>query len=237
MDQVWNPWHGCHKYSRGCQNCYVFRRDLSIGKDPQQVYKTASYDLPMQKNRAGTYRLAGGQNVYTCLSSDFFLEEADPWREGAWECMKMRPDLMFYIITKRITRAHLCLPEDWGRGYPNVLIGCTVEDQAQCDARMEAFLSVPCVKRFLVCEPLLEPIDFYDWLEEGFEFLICGGESGPKARECNYDWVLDLRRQCLSSYVPFHFKQTGANFVKNGKRYLVPRSLQKEQAKRANIAT
>lgn len=103
----WNLWHGCKKISPGCKNCYVYRRDESIGLDPGDVHMTKSFDLPIRKNRAGEYKILSGETVYTCFTSDFFLEEADPWRPAAWEIIRSRPDLFFFIVTKRIHRFHV----------------------------------------------------------------------------------------------------------------------------------
>ena len=65
--------------------------------------------------------------------------------------------------------------------------------------------------------------------------VTCGGESGPNARECNYDWILNTRNQCLKYNVPFYFKQTGANFIRENKLYKIPRKEQMRQAQKANI--
>ena len=83
---------------------------------------------------------------------------------------------------------------------------------------------------------MLEQIDISKYLDAGLiEQVICGGESGPDARPCHFEWVLNTRRQCELFHTPFHFKQTGANFVKDGKRYIIPRKLQEEQAGKAAI--
>lgn len=112
---TWNPWHGCDKISAGCLNCYVYRRDEEIGKDSSLVTQTSSFDLPLKKNRKGEYKLQPEEGtVYTCMTSDFFLEKADPWRPEIWRMIKARSDLKFYIITKRIERFMNCIPEDWG---------------------------------------------------------------------------------------------------------------------------
>ena len=112
---LWNPWHGCHKTSLGCANCYVYRRDESIGKDAGVVAKTGDYDLPLRKNRYGEYRLSPDDGVvFTCMTSDFFLEDADEWRKACWEMIRFRSDLSFHIITKRIERFEQCMPPDWG---------------------------------------------------------------------------------------------------------------------------
>lgn len=93
---IWNPWHGCRKISAGCQNCYVYRRDSSFGKDSSVVLKTGDFNLPLKRNRAGEYNLSGNETVYTCFTSDFFLEEADAWRAEAWQMIRARSELHFF---------------------------------------------------------------------------------------------------------------------------------------------
>ena len=234
---IWNPWHGCHKISPGCQNCYVYRRDESIGKDASIVAKTGDYELPRKRNRQKEYKLQPQDGtVFTCMTSDFFLEEADGWREACWQMMRERPDLQFTIITKRIGRFVACIPVDWGEGYPNVTIYCTVENQRMADERMPVFLSLPIRHRAVCHEPLLGPIHMEPYLATGkIGYVLCGGESGERARPCRYEWILAIREQCMKYHVPFHFKQTGAVFVMNGKTYHIERKLQQSQAAKAGI--
>lgn len=234
---AWNPWHGCQKISPGCQNCYVYRRDGQFGKDSSLVAKTASFDLPMRKNRQGEYKLQNtGKIVYTCMTSDFFLPEADSWRAEAWQMIRQRSDLHFAIITKRIHRFTQALPEDWGEGYPNVTILCTCENQEQADKRLPIFLELPIAHREIIEEPMLEEIHIEPYLATGkIERVTCGGESGENARVCDYRWVLETRSQCMAYQVAFHFKQTGAKFRKGEKVYRIDRKLQMSQAKRAGI--
>ena len=236
MSIIWNPWHGCHKFSPGCQHCYVYRRDESIGKNPAEVVKTASFDLPVQKKRDGSYRIPAGETVYAVMTSDFFVEEADGWREDIWRMIHQREDVQFIIITKRIVRFSSCLPDDWGNGYPNVTVGCTCENGEAAAQRLPIFLSLPIADRFVTCEPLLPPILLEPWLESGkIRAVIAGGESGDGARVCDFDWVLDIREQCRRTGVAFHFKQTGLHFRKDGHLYTIPRPLQQTQAQKAGI--
>ena len=232
---IWNPWHGCRKYSEGCQHCYVYRIDAAHGKDASQVYKNKEFDLPMRRKRDRTYQLAPGTFVYTCFSSDFFLEEADSWRQSAWEMIRWRSDLTFFIITKRITRFDECLPPDWGEGYENVHICCTVENQRQADIRLPVYQKAPIRHKSIICSPLLSAIDLRPYLGDWVEEVVVGGESGQEARPCDYNWVLDLREQCVQAGVPFHFMQTGARLIKDGKCYRIPRKYQHSQAKAAQI--
>ena len=91
----WNPWHGCKKYSEGCLNCYVYRRDASVGRDASAVARTKDFDWPLRRRRDGSFFLPGGAHVYACMTSDFFLPEADGWRAEAWRCIRARQDVSF----------------------------------------------------------------------------------------------------------------------------------------------
>ena len=147
-----------------------------------------------------------------------------------------RRDLAFTIITKRIARFRASLPEDWGEGWEHVTLCSTCENQKRADERLPILISLPLRHREMIAEPLLGPLGIREFLKTGrIEHVTCGGESGPDARECRYEWVLSLRDQCAEEDVPFHFKQTGANFVKDGRAYRIPREFQHEQARKANI--
>lgn len=184
----WNPWHGCRKYSEGCQHCYVYRIDSAHGKDASQIFLNKDFDLPMRRRRDKSYLIPPGSRVYTCFSSDFLLEEADPWRDRAWEMIRWRSDLQFLFITKRILRLQSCLPPDWGEGYENVHICCTVENQRQADIRLPVYCKVPIRHKSIICSPLLGPIDLRPYLSGSMEEVVVGGESGEEARVCDYRW-------------------------------------------------
>ncbi|MDD3036588.1 DUF5131 family protein [Bacteroides sp.] len=233
---MWNLWHGCHKLSPGCKHCYVFRGDAKRGIDSSVVTQTKNFDLPIRKKRNGDYKIPPGTLVYTCFTSDFFVEDADKWRAEAWEMMKLRSDLNFLMITKRINRFDQCLPNDWGDGYDNVTICCTVENQVCADYRLPIYKVSPIKHKVIICEPLLEkidlrPFDIGGWIEQ----VVVGGESGNEARPCDFDWVMDLHNVCVDSNIAFWFKQTGAKFVKDDKLYSIKRQFQHSQARKANI--
>lgn len=234
---IWNPWHGCRKISPGCQNCYVYRRDESVGRDASVVAKNGDFDLPLRRGRDGNYKLRPEDGpVFACMTSDMFIEEADRWRTEIWDMIRTRSDLEFIIITKRIARFTECVPPDWGAGYPNVTVCCTAENQQMADARLPVFLNAPIRHKRICHEPMLGPVNIEPYLESGqIEYVLCGGESGEKARPCRYEWVLDTRRQCEKYGVEFHFKQTGAVFEKDGRTYHIPRKIQHSQAKKAGI--
>ncbi len=232
---LWNPWHGCHKLSAGCVNCYVYRTDGKHGIDSSVVVKTKSFGLPVRKKRDGSYKIGAGEMVYTCFSSDFFVEDADGWRGEAWEMIRSRPDLRFLMITKRIDRLQAVVPDDWGEGYDNVTICCTMENQERADYRLPIYRAAPVKHKIIVCEPLLSAVDLSPYLGAWVEQVIVGGESGREARTCHYDWVLGIRRQCMEHGISFRFRQTGARLLKDGQLYRIRRQFQHSQARKAGI--
>lgn len=233
----WNPWHGCTKISPGCKYCYVYRQDEMYGSNvtSSRCRKTQAFDLPIRKKRDGSYKIPSGKVVFTCFTSDFLLKDADEWRTQCWKMIKQRSDCMFYFFTKRIDRFEECMPDDWGEGYDNVIIGCTVENQEMADYRLPIFLSLPLKHRSIIASPLLEHIDISAYLNDSVVEVSTGGESGVEARPCNYDWILSLREQCVEKDVAFRFHQTGAHFIKDGKMYRIKRAYQLSQAHKANI--
>ena len=221
---MWNLWHGCHKLSAGCKHCYVYRGDARREVDSSVVVRTKNFDLPLRKKRNGEFKIPPGTFVYTCFTSDFFVEDADKWRAEAWEMIRCRSDLHFMMITKRIDRFSDCLPDDWGDGYDNVTICCTVENQTCADYRLPIYRRAPIKHKIIICEPLLERIDLSTYAVG--EWI---------ARPCDFEWVMDLRRICVENKVDFWFKQTGSKFVKDGKTYNVKRQFQHSQARKAGI--
>lgn len=139
------------------------------------------------------------------------------------------------FITKRPERLAQCVPTDWGEGYKNVTVCCTCENQRRVEERLPIFKAFPASKKILICEPLLEQLDISTFIHDGIDGVVAGGESGKGARLCNYDWILNLRKQCIENQVPFTFKQTGYRFLKDGKVYLIYRQYQHSQARKANI--
>lgn len=237
MDSVsWNPWHGCRKLSEGCLNCYVYRQDAKYDKDSSEVKRTANFNLPIKRKRDGSYKISSGTEVATCFTSDFFIEDADPWRDEIWKMIKERSDLRFFIITKRIDRFMKCIPDDWGDGYENVCIACTVENQSVADYRLPIYKEIPLLHKIIMCAPLLSKIELSDYLDKTIEKVAVGGESGESSRVCDYDWVLDLRRQCVEKGVSFWFHQTGARLLKDGRVYRINRKFQHSQARKSGIS-
>ena len=187
----------------------------------------------MERLKNGNYKMKSG-TVYTCFSTDFLIEEADEWRRECWEMIKQRPDCTFLFLTKRIERFMDCIPDDWGDGYDNVVVGCTVENQKNADFRLSIFKELPTKHKCITAQPLLGPINMEPYLDD-IELVVVGGESDYRARVLEYDWVLDMRAQCVRKDVSFEFRQCGTHFLKDGRLYKLQKKDLCSQAKKAGI--
>ncbi len=231
---MWDPWRGCQKVSTGCLNCYIHQGDKKRGVNTFEIVKTSKFYAPIERQKNGEYKIKSGSTVYICFSSDFLLEEADEWRDECFEMIKERKDLFFIFLTKRIERFKSTLPNDWGDGYENVLVGCTVENQKLADKRLSIFRDLPIKHKNIICQPLLENIDIETYLEEGIKVIV-GGEYGKQARPFHYEWALSLREQCIRKNVSFELRQLGTYFIKDGKTFKLKYKELSSQAKKANI--
>lgn len=166
----WNPWHGCVKVSPGCKLCYMYRDKARYGQDPTKVTRSkTTFNDPLKWREP---RL-----IFTCSWSDFLIAEADGWRADAWGIIRRTPWHTYQILTKRPERFPLCLPADWGAGYPNVWLGVSVENQALADERIPLLLQMPAAVRFVSAEPLLGPVNLRS------HFMSC---ERPADCECGH---------------------------------------------------
>ena len=229
---IWNPWHGCHKISEGCQHCYMYFLDGKRGIDTSKVFRTKNFDMPVARTRDGAFKFPAGMELLVGLSTDFFVEEADAWRDEAWAIIRQRPDVVFRLLTKRAHRIQDCLPADWGEGYENVMLQVTTENQARADERLSILLDLPARHRGFMAAPMIGPVDAERYLASGLvEQVLCGGENYDGARPCHYEWVKTLSDQCRRHDVQFNFIETGTVFVKDGRSYRIPdKRVQSRQA-------
>jgi len=210
-DHTWNPWMGCTKISAGCKNCYMFREQLAYGKDPTEIRRSkTTFNDP--------YKWHEPARVFVCSWSDFFHPDIPlEWRDDAWDIMRLTKHLTYQILTKRPDNIKSLLPDDWGDGWPNVLLGVTVED-ADNIWRMEVLAGIPAALRFVSYEPALGPLPpaFVSTYSAQLRWLIAGGESGPGCRWPDPNWIHNAREQCLDEGVPFFFKQWGGTSKLDG---------------------
>lgn len=233
MHDIWNPWHGCVKCSEGCDNCYMYYLDALHGEDGSVVRRTGQgFRYPLSRDRSGAWRVRPGELIRVCMTSDFFLEQADAWRPEAWNIIRQRSDVRFFLLTKRPQRVANCLPPDWGDGWENVFFNVTCENQRRADERLPLLLDLPFKHKGVMCAPFIGPVSMGSFLDSGqIEQVICGGENYSGARPCDFDWVRSLRAECVARNVTFAFIETGTVFVKDGKTYRMPdKRLQSEMA-------
>ena len=142
------------------------------------------------------------------------------------------------MIIKRPERILKRLPPDWKDGWDHVQIAVTCENQWAADHRLPIYLSLPIRHNSVMVEPMLSAVNLRPYFRnypDQIKSVSVGGESGPDARPCYYEWVLDLHRQCLDYDIGFSYHQTGARLIKDGKLYNIPRKLQHEQAWKAGL--
>ncbi len=195
-DSTWNPWHGCRKVSPGCKFCYMYRDKARYGQDPTKVVRSkTTFDAPLKWKEP--------RKVFTCSWSDWFIEEADAWRDEAYGIIRHTPH-QYQVLTKRIERATAArLPKEV---LPNLWLGVSVESP-RYKIRIDQLRDTPAAIRFLSIEPLLEDIGYLNLRH--IDWVIVGGESGPEARPMQPMWARLVRDQCLEAGVPFLFKQWG----------------------------
>lgn len=237
-DSTFNPWIGCTRVSPACDDCYAARstpaRTLGVAwgpGEPRRRTSDANWKLPEQWQRqAAAFRAQHGRRrrVFCASLADVFDNEVpDEWRVDLFKLIAATPDLDWLLVTKRIGNVARMLG-DWQTVplLPNIWLGITVVNQPEYDRDIGKLLRIPAAVRFLSLEPMLGPLDLglmtYAEAAErsgggivlttrrrALDWVICGGESGPKARPMHPDWARSLRDQCAAAGVPFLFKQWG----------------------------
>ena len=234
---IWNPWHGCRKYSEGCDHCYMYYLDNQRGKSGEEIYRVkTNFNKPLKKDRQGHFHIKSGESLRVCMTSDFFLEEADPWRDDVWNIMRQRPDVHFWLLTKRAYRIRACLPWDWLDGWDHVSLNVTVENQKRAEERLPILLNLPAKHKGVMVAPFLGKVDLSPYLATGqLETVLAEGENYDGQRPLHYEWVKALYDQCARYRVPFSFLGTGNVFIKDGKMYKICKAYQHVQALRSRL--
>ncbi|MEY2690227.1 MAG: hypothetical protein RL375_4427 [Pseudomonadota bacterium] len=229
-DHTFNPWIGCTKVSPGCDHCYAEddfdrRRHVVTWGAGQERHATSAttWAQPYRWARnAEAFHAQHGrrQRVFCASLADVFDNEVPThWRADLWALIRATPQLDWLLLTKRIGNAASML-YDADEPLPNVWLGATVVNQAEYDRDIGKLLRTPAAVHFLSVEPMLGPIDMRmggasmpDYSDHKplarLDWVICGGESGPKARPMSPAWARRLRDQCKAARVPFLFKQWG----------------------------
>ncbi len=220
--RAWNPWHGCRRYSEGCEHCYMYFLDevRGVPEKSAEIVRTKDVWKPLAKDSRGRYKIPPGFLLRVNMTSDTFLEEADGWRADMWEAIRRRPDVVFYIITKRAHRIMECLPDDWGDGYDNVILNISVENQRAFDERWPILEGIPAKHKGINLSPLIGEVDISPALASGqVDDVNLSGEGYGGRRPCRYEWMERVSRDCERYHVNLTVDAVGSVFIKDGFRY------------------
>jgi len=236
-DAVWNPVTGCSKVSAGCAHCYAERMATRLagraGYPKENPFAVTLHpgrlDEPLHWRKP--------RRIFVCSMSDLFHPNVpDEFIKKVWNRMACAAWHTYQVLTKRpermvsLLRGFLPLPHVW--------LGTSVEDQPTADNRIPHLLRCPAAVRFVSYEPALGPVGLHSLALSGakpsgfidalgnqsgefsfqshrigdlpsLDWVIAGGESGPKARPAHPDWFRSVRDQCQAAGVAFFFKQWG----------------------------
>ena len=215
-DHTFNAWVGCQKVSAGCDNCYaetlMDKRYHRVQWGPHGERKRtseANWKKPRQWNKAA--KASGKRPRVFCASlADVFDNQVpEHWRIDLFDLIGDCEHLDWLLLTKRPENIKKMLPTCWNvEDFANVWLGTTCEDQAAYDRRWPILSKVPAAVHFISYEPAIgELIDLYATAGQAPDWIICGGESGPGAREMHPNWARDLRDECAERSIPFFMKQ------------------------------
>ncbi len=234
-NHTFNPWIGCRPISAGCAHCYAEAMEHRWGRDFRGTRRRTSAAYWRGPLRwAEEARQAGARQRVFCASMCDVLEDfpgVSYHLSDLWKLIDETADALdWLLLTKRADRLRF-IPEDIAL---RAWLGVTVENQAAADERIPLLLQAPAAVRFVSMEPLLDAVDLKTWMRwvfrsgiapnpdgtpfalpavggtRGLDWVIVGGESGPKARPFDLAWARSIRDQCAAAGVPFFMKQMGA---------------------------
>ncbi len=219
-ESTWNPLTGCTKISPGCKNCYAERMAKRLQAMGHPNY-TNGFKLTLHEQALEMpLHWKKPQVIFVNSMSDLFHKDVPlPFIKNVFGVMKRAHWHTFQVLTKRSERLHELSHElDWPK---NVWMGVSVEN---CDYkfRIDHLRNTGAYIKFLSLEPLLGPIPNINL--DGIDWVIVGGESGPRARPIAKEWVIDIKKQCVNARVPFFFKQWGGVNKKKSGRLLLGRT-------------
>ena len=219
-ESTWNPVTGCNKMGPGCRHCYAERMAERLQAMGQPNYRNGfkltlqprALDLPLRWKKP--------QTIFVNSMSDLFHEDVPlEFIQRVFGVMRSAHWHRFQVLTKRAGRVAAHDHQlDWA---PNVWMGVSVEAERYLPRIAELNTTGAAVK-FLSLEPLLGPLPGLNL--NGIDWVIVGGESGPRATPMQEEWVLEIRDQCVASGVPFFFKQWGGVNKKRAGRVLQGRT-------------
>ena len=204
-EATWNPVTGCKKVSTGCRNCYAERMALRLQAMGKNRYRNGFAPT----THVEALKIPFGWNkpkiVFVNSMSDLFQSQVPvEFVQSIFEVMNRCPQHTFQVLTKRPNIAERYASQlKWTK---NIWLGTSIENQ-KATRRIHNLRRIPAAIKFLSVEPLLGPIPRLPIA--GIDWVIVGGESGPRARPMDERWVRQIRDRCVDRGVPFFFKQWG----------------------------
>lgn len=215
-ESTWNPTTGCTKISTGCKNCYAEKMSKRLQSMGVEKYKDG-FNLSIHPEVLNEpYKWKTPKTIFVNSMSDLFHEDISfDFIQKVFKVMKDNSQHTFQVLTKRADimseySSHL----DWAK---NIWMGVTVEN-ADFTSRVDLLRNTNAFVKFLSIEPLLGPI--VELNLQNIDWVIVGGESGPKARPLEKEWVVKIKDLCETQKVPFFFKQWGGFHKKRNGRIL-----------------
>jgi len=219
-DATWNPVTGCTKISAGCDNCYAERFSERFRSVPGHPFEHG-FDLTLRPERLDQpLRWREPRMIFVNSMSDLFHKEVpQEFISHVCDTMERADWHTFQVLTKRSSLLRDFLRKRYAgtRGPSHIWFGVSVEDGSK-KSRIEHLRQAPAGIRFLSIEPLIGSMGALEL--DGIDWVIVGGESGPRARPMKAEWVRSVRDQCKKQNVAFFFKQWGGLRPKSGGRTL-----------------
>jgi protein gp37 len=219
-EYTWNPVTGCSKMSPGCKHCYAERMAGRLQAMGQPNY-ASGFKLALHEHMLDRpLKWKNPRLIFVCSMSDLFHEEVPvDFVKCVFATMRRASWHQFQVLTKRSHRLlELNIQIEWP---PNVWMGVSVECE-DYEFRMDHLRETAAHIKFVSFEPLLSPLPNLNL--ERIDWVIVGGESGPRARPMAEEWVIDIRDQCIAARVPFFFKQWGGTNKRKAGRILQGRT-------------
>ena len=231
-EETWNPVTGCTKISAGCQHCYAERMAHRLAGRFGYPPAPNQFKVTLHPDRLDEpFHWKKPRKVFVCSMGDLFHEDVPDWFiKDVLALVQMCPQHTFQVLTKRPERMSGFFvkkyQDDFHRKYgpiKNLWLGVTAENQQAADERIPWLLKTPAAVRFVSVEPMLGPVDLGNFLclthSRGgltlgnyLDWVVGGGETGPKAREMKLEWIKELYRMCKDTETPFFFKKFGDAF-------------------------
>jgi protein gp37 len=201
----WNPVTGCNKISPGCKNCYAERMAHRLQAMGQENYRNGFEVTTHQHMLLRPFEWRKPKMIFVNSMSDLFHKNVkDEFIEKIFDVMQYADHHEYQILTKRSQRLVDLAPlMAWTE---NIWMGVSVESKDYL-FRIDHLRETPAHIKFISFEPLLGSIAELDLT--GIDWVIVGGESGPRARPMKKEWVTDIRDKCMEADVPLFFKQWG----------------------------